>query len=106
MCWNQIQVKSRGVIGIVKGWMGHIVRLVFVVGRTVVMVLLRGSLNSDAESGSIESDDVSALFNGIAWIGRRRRRRVKNNRTQTKDKDSMTPCPRPRLPPLVTFESV
>lgn len=66
MRWNQTQVKSWGVIGIVKGWMGHIVRLVYIVGRTVVMVLLRGNVSDVAESGNEIGSDESALFSGRA----------------------------------------
>ena len=88
MRWNQIQVKSRGAIGMVKGWLGHMARLVFV-ARTVVTVSLRGGVRDVAESGSIESDG-SALFTGIACMGCRSR--VESNWTWTKERDSMTLC--------------
>ena len=55
MRWNQIQVRSRGAIGMVKGWMGHMATLVFV-ARTVVTVSLRGGASDVAESSIIESD--------------------------------------------------
>ncbi len=93
MSSNQIQVKSKAVMGIVNGFSAQAVRL-------AMMVSFRGNVSDVAESGSIENDSESAFTS----TDRAGSERIKTHRTYMREKDSTTPLS--VLPPLVTYERV
>ena len=85
MVWNWIQVKDRGVRGIVKGGLGHIVKLVFP-GR-IVTLFAGGNVSDVVGSASVQSGGGSTGTARVVF------RRSKLDWTQMRDKDRMMPLP-------------
>ena len=74
-------MKDRGVKAIVKGCLGHIVKLVF--SRSIVTLLVRDVVGSaSVQSGGGSTGTARVVF-----------RRSKIDWTQTRDKDRMMPLP-------------
>ena len=74
-------MKDRGVRAIVKGCLGHIVKLVF--SRSIVTLLVRDVVGSaSVQSGGGSTGTARVVF-----------RRSKIDWTQTRDEDRMMPLP-------------
>ena len=94
MVWNWIQVKERGVRAIVKGGLGHVVKLVFS-GR-IVTLSVRGNVSDVVGSASVQSGCGSTGTARVVF------RRSKIDWTQMRDEDRMMPLPA-KMTSLATF---
>ena len=77
-------MKDRGVKAIVKGCLGHIVKLVF--PARIATLLVRGNVSDVVGSASVQSGGGSTGTARVVF------RRSKIDWTQTRDEDRMMPC--------------